>query len=151
MIRGISFEIIQETSHVLFDILTSLDCEKFWWYNSKSQTEMWDKPFGSDFFTTEVYDGQSFIKQIQNEHFVVFLKLQAYLALDNFQNLSTYDDFLNSTCQIILLVNDCQYVEIYSKDVTIVESIYERALVLDYSNVEFITDENDERTKMDIL
>ena len=53
--------------------------------------------------------------------------------------------------QLILLVYDCEYVELYSKDHSIINSVYQRAVTNAYSEIEFIIDSIDGRKKMDIL
>ncbi len=85
MVRGVSFEISQKTAYTLSDIFKTVHMEQFYWYVVQAQTETWDKPFGEDFFKKEIYSGNEFSKTIQEEHFIVFLKLQAYPCLKKFR------------------------------------------------------------------
>ena len=63
--------------------------------------------------------------------------------------MHTYDDFLNGDCQLVLLIYDCEFVEIYVKYKAIVRALYENALSNKYTEVEYITDSNDAR-RLDI-
>lgn len=151
MIRGVSFEIPQEPADTLWQILSCVNIEKYRWFSIENQEEVWDEHKKDDFFNKNFYEGKAFAKYIQSKHYIVFLKLQAYFISDEFSKVCTYDDFLYGDCQILLLVNDCEYVEIYCKDNSISKAIYDNALSHKYKNVEYITDLNDYRTKMNVL
>lgn len=151
MIRGISFEIPQITTDTLYKIFSTIDISKYCWYNIKNQTEVWDESLKKDFFCKEYYSSQDFLKCIQSNYYIVFLKLQAYSLSHNFKNICSYNDFIDSDCQLILLINDCEYVEIYSKDQNVLSAIFQAAINSNYNNIRYITDTNDGRTKMNIL
>lgn len=151
MIRGISFEIPQMMTTTLWDIFKGSDMGHYYWYIVPNQNEVWNEFSEDDFFTEELYTGNDFLNLIRNNHYIIFLKLQAYSELCIFKNLYTYDDFSRSNCQLVLLVNDCEFVEIYSKNLKITEQIFYMAVENGYKNISYITDKNDGRTKMDIL
>lgn len=151
MIRGVSFEISQTTTDTLWKILSCINIENFCWFNIEDQNETWSDVKGSAFFDSNYYDGMIFKKHIQSKHYIVFLKLQAFLQGEKFSNVHTYEEFLFSNCKILLLVNDCRFVEIYCKDEFVSKSIYENALLNNFTNIEYITETNDTRTKMDVL
>ncbi len=151
MIRGISFEIPQMMTTTLWEIFKGSDIGSYYWYVVPNQNEVWSELSEEDLFTKDVYVGNDFQNLIKNNHYIIFLKLQLYSELCTFKNLYTYDDFSKSNCQLIILVNDCEYVEIYSKNSKTTEEIFHTAVENGYKNVCYITDENDCRTKMDIL
>ena len=62
-----------------------------------------------------------------------------------------YNDYIKSDCQLILLVHDCEYVELYSKDQYTINLIYQRAAANGYKEIEYIMDNNDGRKVLDIL
>lgn len=150
MIRGVSFKVLP-SSNVLYQVLGCIDIEKYCWHNIDSQNEAWDSPQGALFFEKDYYNGKSFLKHIISKHFIVFLKLQAYFENGIFFDIHTYEDFKRSDCQLLLLIYDCKSVDIYAKDQIIIKDIYENALINNYTEVEYITDSNDGRTKMDVL
>lgn len=150
MVRGVSFDMVP-SSNALYQILKCFDPEKYYWFNIDSQNEAWDGPKGAPLFERDCYDGRSFVKRIMSEHFIAFLKLQAYFKENAFVDIHSYDEFVKSDCQLLLLIYDCESVDIYAKDLTIIKSIYENALINHFSEIQYITENNDQRTKMDIL
>lgn len=152
IIRGISFRITQTMDNViLWPIFECINVKKYKWYNIASQNEVWSDSFGNNLFDKNYYDGKSFYKQIKLKQYIVFIKLQAYWETGEFGEIHTYEEFLESDCQILLLINDCEFVEIYAKDPIIIESIFTNATTNNYEDIEYITDDNDGRTKMDVL
>ena len=149
MKRGISFKIPQEKTNILWKILGGIDIAKYWWYNIISQTEIWGV---SDFedFLEDHYRGKDFAEHIQNEHFVLFVKLQAYASHSNFQNIPSFEEYIESDCQIVLLINDCEFVEIYAKDQTVVESLFFNAQRNGFKLIRYLTDETDTRTTLNV-
>ena len=150
MIRGISFKISQKEPNVLLDILSAIDLTKFYWYNIKEQAEVYTEELEDDFFLKDCYKGEEFFRYIEKSNLIIFLKFQAYLQFSDYKNIRTYDDFIKSDCQLILLIYDCEYVELYVKDSNYATIIYEEAIKNGYDTIDYITDNNDERTSMDI-
>ncbi len=151
MVRGISFEIPQKATDSLWKILSAIDVSKYFWYVIENQTEAWNSSYENDFFGQRCYDGQDFIKCIQQDQHIVFLKIEAYLSPQTFQNIPSYRAFMKSDCQFVLLIYDCKYVELYIKDYAILNSVFNRVKSLGYYNANFITDLNDNRTEMNVL
>lgn len=79
------------------------------------------------------------------------LKLQAYYPNAEYERIDTYDEFLSSKCRILLLICDTHYIDIYCKDIEISRALFARANSLSYQDVEYITDENDGRTAMNLF
>lgn len=151
MVRGLSFIIPQNITNTLWQILNSIDVSKYSWYCVNNQTEVWDDVLGNDFFHKEYYSGDEFLKQIQKKQRIIFLKLQAHSSSHSIQNIHSYNEFVESDCELILLVNDCEYVEIYIKEHLNVDLIYKQIKRLGYNDVNYITEHNDNRKKMDVL
>ena len=150
MVRGVSFQIEQMTSDVLWQILKCIEIKNYDWYNVDNQNEVWSDS-KEVFFKNFFYDGTSFAVRIQQYHYIVSLKLQAYFTTGKFCDIHTYDEFEKSDCEILLLINDCEFVEIYIKDFNISQAVYNNAISNNYTDVIYITDSNDSRTKMDVL
>lgn len=151
MIRGVSFQIPQITTNVLWRILNKVDISKYSWYNVSNQSEIWDEHLEYDFFDKNHYSGNDFLKHIKFNHYIIFLKLQAYLDNYEFNDIHTYDEFYKSDCQMLILISDCEFVEIYSKNENEIKAIFKNAISNLYKNIQYITDANDMRTVMDIL
>ena len=151
VIRGISFKVPQKNQNMLCEILSGIDISAYSWCCIKNQTEVWDKVSEKELFDETNYNGNDFLKCIQTPHYMIFLKLQAYYQTHNFYEIQSYENFIDSDCQIIVLVYDCEFVEIYAKDITVCNSIYKKASQSGYDDVSYITEDNDRRTKMSII
>ena len=151
MIRGVEFEIPQKTTDSLWKILNCIKIDAYHWKVVENQEEVWSENGDKEFFDIMEMNGKDFAKKIQLNHFIVFVKLQAYYSDGKFQDISTYNDFINGDCQLLLLVSDCEYVEIYCKDEEHSKVIYHHALLQNYKNVKYITDKNDSRITMNVL
>lgn len=148
MLRGVQFKISQGKNNNLFELLKCINVKKYYWYIINEQTEVWSET-KNDFFENDNYTGESFSDAIMKNHFIVFLKVQAYLQKENYYNIDAYPEFIESSCQIMFLIYDCENVEIYAKDTLIIHNIYNNALSV-FGDVAYITDENDDRTGMNI-
>lgn len=151
MVRGVEFEILQKTTDTLWKILNCINIEIYKWYIIDDQEEVWNEEQNEDFFDVQDFCGKDFAKKIQANHYIVFLKLQAYFTDGIFSDVQTYDEFLKGHCQILVLVNDCEYVEIYCKDENISKAIYNHAISQKHKNVKYISNDNDHRTTMNVL
>lgn len=151
IIRGVSFQVPQGGKYLLKEVLDCTSVQTLFWYNVESQNEVWSIPENKEFFDKEYYDGSSFYEQIKLPHFVVFLKLQAYSKDEEYTDIHTYDEFLRSSCSMLVLIYDCEFVEIFSKSETLTEVLLDNAYKKGFLDVGLITDENDGRTVLDIL
>lgn len=59
-----------------------------------------------------------------------------------------YEDFLSSKCQLVLIMYDRQYTELYCKDAQMSRLFFENAVQRGFGEVMYITDENDGRTEV---
>lgn len=51
--------------------------------------------------------------------------MRYYLYESEIQSINSYEDFINSRCVLLLLVNDVYYYDIYCKDERIMQNISE--------------------------
>lgn len=142
------FKLRNTTDNVLLDILGCINIENYCWYNIESETQVWDKTYKNDLLTSNYYNGEILLKFISSKHFAMFIKFQAYFKDGTFTDISTYDDFKNSDCQVMFLLHDCDFVEVYAKEKEIIDKFYKRALKLNCEEIEYKTDKNDIRTRM---
>lgn len=85
-----------------------------------------------------------------NDYYLIFQDLKAFPKGSKPIEIKTYDEFLRSNCELALLVVDSSYTTIYCKNVELVEGLYSNARNQDYTNIEYITDENDFRTGLTV-
>ena len=151
MIRGLTFKISQEIANPLFSIFAGINTEIFSWFCVPDQEEVWNGKQNAPFFQKPDYTGKEFSNLIKQDCYIVFLKLQAYPLKSKYCNIYTYEEFLKSNCQLLLLVYDCEFVEIYCKSENILKNLYDNAVNQRFCDVIFITDLNNNRSKFDIL
>ncbi len=149
--RGLSFGIPDPRGFPLLRIFPDSIAQKYDWYVIDSQNDTWDSRMEHLLFDRTVYDGSAFYETIQKEHFVIFLKLQAYFSNDLFEEILSYDDFRESKCQLLLLINDCTQAELYIKDKTVLENTYQQLLRNGFCDVRYIDDSNDSRVEMRVI
>ena len=147
---GLSFEIPIPRGFPLRKILQYSIVKKYNWYVVDSQNDTWDYHMEHLLFERTIYEGSAFYEKIQQEHFVIFLKLQAYFYNDPIDEILSYDDFCKSKCQLLLLINDCTHAELYIKDKTVLADTYQHLLSNGFCNVCYIDESNDRRVKMSV-
>ncbi|MBT2655810.1 DUF2691 family protein [Bacillus sp. ISL-18] len=152
MKRGISFEIPNEYGRFLWEVLTPVELTKFIWRSGGEESYLIeDNELGKPLFTDEVnwIDCLSLKEHLEhNLYYLIFVDLKAYSKGINPSVIETYSDFLNSDCELVLLVVDSDFVTIYCKDSEKLEKLYSNAKTKGFENLHYITDKNDTRTNL---
>ncbi|OBZ08218.1 DUF2691 family protein [Bacillus sp. FJAT-26390] len=154
MIRGISFEIPNEYGSYLAGILKPVDVAAYNWYVGGEEAYfIEDGELGRPLFPDEVIgmEGETLKQTIEkNEYYVIFTNLKAFPRNKEIIDIQTFEDFIISECSLVILVVDCVYVTVYSKDPETIQRLYNNSLKMGFSEVNFITDENDFRTRLSV-
>lgn len=150
MLRGITFEIPNNVGISLYDMLSDIDVVKINWYIEQGQSEVLTSDGEEGFFTKSIYNGNDFLNLIKNEHYLIFLKLYGYQGT-HFNAVHSYEDFKRNNCRLLILINDCKFVEIYASYTDDIQKLYAAAEKNKYQEINFITDINDKRDKFDVL
>lgn len=131
---GIEFKIPNVCGTVLNDILDGIKLEDFIFKLGYEEVFLSNNEF---LFKEDIYSGLEFSKLIKNKkYYTVFLNLKLYDKNTNYDDdIENYNDFLNSNCKLILIITDCEYVEIYSKDIKYLNIIKENAIKHNFSNI----------------
>lgn len=137
---GIKFKIKNEYDIILHKIFYDIDCSNFRWKVEYGEVL---KKHGKDFFTKIDYSDSEFQKIIKNEHYPIHLNLQMYYKNSDIEVINSYDQFLTSSCQLIIFIVDNIFAEIYAKDQIILEKIARNAVDFSFSNVEYIRESSD--------
>lgn len=97
----------------------------------------------------ETIEGKSLKELIEsNTYYLIFADLKAFSKGIQIVPIETYNDFLDSSCALVLLIVDCSYVTIYSKEQETIELLYRNALICEFEQVSYLTDETDGRTRL---
>lgn len=145
--RGLSFEIPNTYGKVLFDILSQTKIKDFVWKVGNGESyAIENDTLGNPLFPIDtILSGEQLFKRISAEdYYVIFADLKGFLREADVRGIATYEEFVESDCQVVLLIVDSSFVYFYSKDQAITKAIYSKAIAAGYKNVEYITDENDE-------
>lgn len=85
-----------------------------------------------------------------NKYYLIFANLKAYPKRANIKDVISYEEYLLSECQIVLLVIDSVYISVYCKDRESLEDLYDHIKKQGFESLEYITDENDTRTGLSV-
>ncbi|PQP80761.1 hypothetical protein C0Q44_26400 [Paenibacillus sp. PCH8] len=154
MNRGIHFEIPNTYGRFLGEILKPLDIVDFDWFIGEEESYFIDEDtLGDSLFPDMIIgmNGEEFQKIIDNnEYYLIFANLKAYPKGAQITDVMTYEDYMVSECQMVVLVIDSIYVTVYCKDLEKVEELYHHINGLGFESLEYLTDENDTRTKLSV-
>ncbi|MFQ3546104.1 DUF2691 family protein [Halobacillus rhizosphaerae] len=154
MLRGIRFEIPNKIGTLLADMLQPIDITLYNWINQNEEAYFLtdgqiDKPL---FLEGENgLDGNFLEKRIRdNLYYIIFADLKAFPKGEKVNNIDTYEEFLDSNCKLVLLVVDSVYSTIYCKDKEKIKLLYSNAIECSFKDVQYITDDNDDRTGLSV-
>ncbi|MBD3918947.1 DUF2691 family protein [Paenibacillus sp. PR3] len=153
MSRGISFVIRNEYGSVLKYMLAPLPVAAYNWYVGGEESYRVVENEMEPLFTREYFgmDGSTLQQIIEHPNvYLIFLGLKAFPFNSEIIDVRTYEEFLSSDCQFLLLIIDSVYVAMYCKDQILLADLYYNAMNLGYEKVQYITDDNDFRTKLSV-
>lgn len=147
MIRGIQFKIPNKWGYMLKDILKNIDLADYD-FEINDDNEIWMEN-NKQLFVEEVIGGEDFNKLIcQNPYYIIFANIHIYKTGSKISKIKTYKEFLDSECEIIILIIDSMNVCIYAKDEEKLDKIELNVKKNEFENIEYITDENDNITML---
>ncbi len=143
---GIEFKLKTSYEKILYDILKNINFNDYQWEIVEEEIYYESNP---ERHLPSQLSGRELKKEISDngDYLVYFLNLQVYLNGSKISHIETYDDFVNSDCELILLFNDNEFIEIYMKENELKEKILQN---LSSKGIlyEIKTRENDGRTIM---
>ncbi|MCY7859479.1 DUF2691 family protein [Bacillus sonorensis] len=153
MRRGVSFQIPNEYGNYLWKILKPFNVGNYLWKMGGESYFVIDGELDYEQFLLDnsVIEGADLASRLRNnQYYAIFVELRAYPLGKVVNQINTYEEFMNSECELVLLLVDSSYVSIYCKDTNVVEKLYLNALKNEFEDVKFITDENDVRTSLTV-
>lgn len=144
MLRGICFETSDMKTEIINKIFLSLNIDIYKWKVNNYQAWKADSRF--ELFEMETYSGKE-IRRIISEPSGLILILSMLAFNGEISEIKTYNDFQKSNCILAVLLTDANYVDIYCKDINLLTQIEKNVRSFPgFSNIDYITDENDQRT-----
>lgn len=91
-----------------------------------------------NFFGADVLNAEEFIKCISRDsYYMIFADIKAYPLDSERIEIKTLEDFLRSSCEIVLLCTDSIYIEFYSKSKEILDKAYNNCKGSNFEKIEF--------------
>ncbi|AKR10066.1 MULTISPECIES: DUF2691 family protein [Bacillus cereus group] len=153
MKRGVFVDIPNEYSNVLWKVLKPIDIAVFDWRVRNEESYLIARgELDEALFPEEpsVVEGLALKKLVKdNVYYLIFADLKAYPKGEIAIDIETYEEFKESKCEVVVLAVDAQYIQIYAKDQKAIELMYENARNQGFY-VEYVTDENDGRTRLSV-
>ncbi|MEK3828487.1 DUF2691 family protein [Paenibacillus sp. FSL K6-1558] len=154
MKRGIQFQIPNEYGSFLGEILKPIKIADYDWFVGGEESYLVvENSLGESLFPDRVMGmaGEELQTMIDdNKYYLIFANLKAYPRGTAIIDIETYEDYVESDCQLALLVIDSSYVAVYIKDAEIREEMLEHIKRIRYEALDYITDDNDVRTKLSV-
>ncbi len=142
---GICFEIPNGYGHYLSDLLEPLAAQNFMWLLSRDEIHLLeDGEFTNEFlFKAEerIISGDILYSRAKdNTYYMVFATLKAFNEDGAVEDITNYQEFLQSDCQMALCVYDCSGVIFWCRDQQLLAKMYDYTLKMGYENVKYISE-----------
>lgn len=149
---GLSIRVKNEPDRFLSKIFHGIDLTKYIWeINEDDIMYTENNKHMQGLFENDVMSGEEFFKCISKEsYYLIFADIKAYLTGSNCVEINTYNDYLASDCQIILLCADSTFIDFYSKDIEILDQVHKNCVYNNFEQITIITEDNDSRTRMSV-
>lgn len=147
--RGVSFEIPNAYGKYLFEILANIHITEFFWRIGGGEAYYVEaNQFGPSLFpSVDIIDGTTLYNTIlKQDYYLIFADLKAFTEKEDVKEIETYEAFVNSECQFVLLVVDSCLVYIYAKNQWMIMQLHDNAVAANYKEIHFLTDEDDPLT-----
>ncbi len=141
---GLDIRVRNEYSNYLYKILDGIDFLSYVWevnYEDFLYHENGD--IKQVFFPTSVLNGVEFFKCISRDsYYMIFADIKAYPLGSERSEIKTYNDFVESNCEVILLCTDSMFIEFYSKKRNVLDRVYNNCIGENFEKVAYLTTED---------
>lgn len=124
---GLDIKIPDGVGQYIFKLLEEIDFVSYTWTIQSEDAiryENHDWNFNEKIFSKECMDGNEFLQSInRGSYYMIFVDIHAYPMEKEKYAIETYQDFLDSDCELVFLCADSIYVEIYCKHEEILQQI----------------------------
>lgn len=95
-------------------------------------------------FTNDELNGQEFLECIKLEsYYLIYADIKALKGRLQITNINTYDDFVNSSCEIALFYTDSVEIELYCKNIKLLKQIINNCKRFGFGDLQVLTEESD--------
>ena len=136
IMKGSSFD------SILSDILNGINVEEYNWIILES--EAYKTADSVDFDGR--YTGKEFKKALEDLDSCYIVRINIQASKKVIDAVEYYDEYINGECELVILIHDVIYNEVYCKLAKECDLIKKNCLQLDYDEFEVINDDSDCRT-----
>lgn len=151
MIRGLELRLHRSELNAVYRLFSNIAISNTDIYACEEEIIINNQ--GNYYFPNKV-SGNQFLSIINrsnyNNLYTISINTQIYPANATKSDINTYEDFLNSDCEIIFLLYDVDYVEIYVKSEAHLLQFIKNADAIGCPSITIKTDLNDGRTRMSV-
>lgn len=126
---------------LLPEMLNKIDLLKYQWQIIQDQIIYYENDrIMQGIFNADFLSGEEFEKCIARKgYYFIFVDLKAYKARSKIIDIETFEDFMNSDCELVFMCYDTVYIEIYCKDMEILNIIYDNCTNNNFDKVQYIS------------
>lgn len=143
---GIECEYISSYERILYDLLKNIKYDEYDWRFVQQEIYF---DVDKNRKVPYILSGVDFEKMIKSEdkYYCFFVNLQAYPSHQEQAEIKTYSDFVKSKCELIVLLSDNSFIEVYAKSSFLLQQIIDN---IESKNISYQikTIDNDGRTSM---
>lgn len=144
---GVEFEYTTDSEGILKDLFENIPTELYDWYIYEDEIFKNEDNLNISEFMT----GKGFYEMITDVPYLCyFININAYKKGMIHSKLFTYDDFIKSNCEFVVLIADRRFVEIYAKNESVLLQFIENAKNMRGRDIIVKTKEKDARTKLSV-
>jgi hypothetical protein len=155
--RGVRFKLQEDRRIQLQEILRPIHIESYIWhlYNVEIYESINEKDNNVvgiwEFEQPFIESGEELRQRFEHStHYAVFGEFIGFPHGKEVYEVNTYEEFVESKAEIVFLIVDSAFFDIYCKDLNLIESIYSHCLSSGFESVEYIDDEDDPRYKLSV-
>lgn len=139
---GVSFQLRYDSGSFLSEIFSLIDVHKFIWSIGDNEIIYRDENghLSTSIFDNELMTGSEFLRSIEKKkYYLVYADIKAFTHREQIRPIETYDDFVQSDCEIALLCTDTVYVEVYCKNESLMNTIIDNCRRFGFSNLQVLS------------
>ena len=143
--RGITFKLRNEYSNFLYQIFYGVEVNDNIGDNEIIYKDK-DNNLNTSIFFSDVISGTEFLRCIQlNEYYLVFADIKAFKNGSPITNISSYEEFIDSDCEMALFCTDSEEIEFYCKDMKVIKQVINNCNQFAFKDFQILTEETDGR------
>ena len=140
-VAGIRFEIPNDRGTFIKDIFNGIDIFDYCWNIMEEEILFSDGYILDD----DCYTGEEMAEVLNKEMYLIFATFQLTKGNIITSRINSYNEFVESDCEILFVVIDSSYVDLYAKNLEDIMIVNNNAIKNKYKNIEFVLNDNKPR------